>query len=67
VAFREAHHAVGRLVRRLEAEGKSLDAASYGDLESIDARFTAEDLSVLARHHVPPIDEQLAKLRELLG
>ena len=45
--FREAHSVVGRLVRSLEADGRSLGEATAGDLTDVDARFEPEDLRLL--------------------
>jgi argininosuccinate lyase len=45
VPFREAHHAVGRLVSALVAEGRGLDTATSDDLSSADSRFEVADLA----------------------
>lgn len=47
VPFREAHVIVGRLVKRLEDEGRSLDEAEVDDLTGIDGRFETADLALL--------------------
>ena len=44
VPFREAHHAVGRLVSGLVTEGRGLDAATPEDLARADERFQPADL-----------------------
>ena len=44
VPFREAHHAVGRLVSSLLAAGRGLDEATDGDLRAADSRFESSDL-----------------------
>lgn len=41
VPFREAHSIVGRLVKALEEDGRSLGAATGDDLTAIDDRFEA--------------------------
>ncbi len=45
VAFREAHHAVGRLVADLLADGRDLSEATTDDLAAADERFLPADLS----------------------
>jgi len=47
VPFREAHTEVGRLVRHLELDGRSLGEASAEDLSSIDSRFQPDDLALV--------------------
>lgn len=47
VPFREAHTVVGRLVRHLEEEGRTLEEATADDLAEVDHRFEPEDLAVL--------------------
>jgi argininosuccinate lyase len=47
VPFREAHVMVGRLVKRLEDEGRTLGDATVEDLSAIDHRFEPDDLSLL--------------------
>lgn len=47
VAFREAHSAVGRLVRSLEEDGRSLGEATAEDLTAVDERFEPGDLELL--------------------
>jgi argininosuccinate lyase len=47
VPFREAHHAVGSLVGRLGAEGRTLAEATIADLSAAHPRFTAEALQRL--------------------
>jgi argininosuccinate lyase len=46
--FREAHHITGRVVRRAEEKGVSLDALPLDDLRAIDARITKDAYAVLA-------------------
>jgi len=65
VPFREAHHLVGRLIRALETDGRTLGQATGEDLTSLDERFQADDLQVL-EHSLTPIDDQLVALREYL-
>ncbi len=65
VPFREAHHAVGRLVHRMEAEGKTLGHARHDDLRAVDERFEEGDLSAL-EPRAPDIGDQIAALRDLL-
>ncbi|MHB8603666.1 MAG: argininosuccinate lyase [Thermoplasmatota archaeon] len=47
VPFREAHHAVGRLVALADTRGKRLGELSLADLQSVDARFTKDASRVL--------------------
>lgn len=47
VPFREAHESVGRLVGRLESQGRDLSAATSDDLLETDDRFEAGDLELL--------------------
>jgi argininosuccinate lyase len=44
-AFRDAHHAVGRLVALLIADGRDLAAATAEDLATADERFESGDLA----------------------
>ncbi|HSJ28140.1 MAG TPA: argininosuccinate lyase [Acidimicrobiia bacterium] len=44
VPFREAHHAVGRLVSALVAGGRGLETATSEDLAAADDRFVDSDL-----------------------
>ena len=44
VPFREAHHAVGRLVSLLLTDGRGLDEATGEDLQTADGRFEPADL-----------------------
>ncbi|MEX0756520.1 MAG: argininosuccinate lyase [Acidimicrobiia bacterium] len=44
VPFREAHHAVGRLVALLVADERALDTATSADLAAADPRFEESDL-----------------------
>lgn len=78
VPFREAHHAVGRLVGVLAAEGRDLDEASAEDLAAADPRFQPQDLQRLdvvesVRRRVSPgggsvdsVRQQVRALRRLL-
>jgi len=47
VPFREAHHAVGRLVSALVAAGRGLDEATADDLAAADPRFEPADLALV--------------------
>jgi argininosuccinate lyase len=47
VPFREAHHAVGRLVGALVADGRDLAEATAEDLSAADGRFLPEDLALI--------------------
>jgi argininosuccinate lyase len=47
VPFREAHVAVGRLLRRLEARGRSLAEASVEDLSAAHPGFEESDLTLV--------------------
>lgn len=79
IAFREAHQAVGRLVARLLAEGKTLSEVTAGELEAAHLSFIPEDLEVIdprvsverrrtagGGSYVSVLD-QLAELRTILG
>lgn len=66
VPFREAHGIVGRLVKDLEDDGRSLAEAGVEDLATADSRFEPGDLDVLT-HEPEPITDQIGRLRELLG
>jgi argininosuccinate lyase len=65
VPFREAHHLVGELVKRLEGDGRTLGEATIDDLKTVDDRFDTGDLDVL-HFAPPPIGDQLTELRMLL-
>jgi argininosuccinate lyase len=79
VPFREAHTEVGRLVRHLEGEGRSLGEATAADLEATDSRFDPSDLDLVdpatsLRHRATEgsgspqsVRDQVAAVRELLG
>jgi argininosuccinate lyase len=47
MAFREAHHATGKIVALAEAKGKRLDELSLEDFKSIEPAITADVFSVL--------------------
>lgn len=47
VPFREAHAAVGELVKHVESEGRALGSASAQDLAAVDDRFEPADLDLL--------------------
>jgi argininosuccinate lyase len=47
VPFREAHHAVGRLVSALVGAGRDLAAATPEDLAAADSRFAPADLDLI--------------------
>ncbi|HHC08526.1 MAG TPA: argininosuccinate lyase [Actinobacteria bacterium] len=78
VPFREAHAAVGRLVARLVAEGRTLVTVAFEDLEGAHPGFVPEDLdridprgSVEARRtpgggSFSSVADQLRHLREIL-
>ena len=57
VAFREAHEAVGRIVRALMAEGRTLAQLTLEELRKHDERFTASALDELR------VDRSLAARR----
>ncbi|GBC97661.1 Argininosuccinate lyase [bacterium HR17] len=48
VPFREAHHAVGRLVLALSERGKGLEDATLDDLHAVSPAFGADALSLVA-------------------
>ena len=78
VPFREAHHAVGRLVSSLVASGRGLETATAEDLAAADARFEPSDLgridiadSIQRRvsqggGSVGSVHQQISALRRLL-
>jgi argininosuccinate lyase len=47
VPFREAHHAVGRLVSTLVSAERDLESVTPADLEAADARFEPEDAALV--------------------
>ena len=47
LAFRDAHHVTGRLVRRAEADGRDLAELTLAEMQAEDARITEEVYSVL--------------------
>lgn len=47
VPFREAHNRVGRLIAKLESEGRTLADAGLEDLTEVDERFEEADLQLL--------------------
>jgi argininosuccinate lyase len=47
VPFREAHHAVGRLVSALVSQQRELVAATVEDLAAADPRFEPDDLTLI--------------------
>jgi argininosuccinate lyase len=79
VRFREAHTEVGRLVRHVEQDGRTLDEATVDDLAAIDSRFEPGDLSLLdpaasVEHRQTEgsgspqsVRDQVAAIKELLG
>jgi len=79
VPFREAHDAVGRLVRLVESDGRALSEATADDLASVDGRFETSDVDRLdpansVGMRVTPgsggpasVREQVTSLRGLLG
>lgn len=79
VPFREAHALVGRLVRHLDDEGRSLANADASDLSAIDRRFEPDDVELLdpttslARRitdgagNPQSVRDQVAAIRELLA
>jgi len=78
VPFREAHHTVGGLVAKLEAEGRGFDTVTAGELEATHPQLVPEDLDLLdAKGSVEArksprggsfasVREQIAELRTLL-
>jgi argininosuccinate lyase len=72
VAFREAHRLVGKLVRRLESEGRELDTLTHADLAATHPGFEAGDEAVVdlaapARRSAGEVRTQIAALRVILG
>ncbi len=79
VPFREAHHAVGRLVTALVESDRRLADATEADLLAADERFETADLELIdpiesVRRRVSPgggsfesVGEQLAELRRRTG
>jgi argininosuccinate lyase len=79
VAFRDAHHAVGAVVRLAEVKGVALNALSLEDVQSVHAAFGPDWVSVfdltraLARREGTGMPgprqtaRQFARWRKLLG
>lgn len=79
VPFREAHQVVGRVVKTLEDDDRSLGQATADDLVAVDARFDPADLarldpanSVASRAtrgsgNPESVREQLMAIRAMLG
>lgn len=79
VPFREAHHEVGRLVRHLEDDGRTLGEATVEDLDASGSGLEPDDLSLLdARTSLgrrstegsgspASVHDQVSAIRELLG
>jgi argininosuccinate lyase len=74
VPFREAHAIVGRVVRKLEDEGRAFAAVTDDDLAAVDARFQPGDAavadpaeSVRRRRVAERVASQVARIRERLG
>ncbi len=79
VPFREAHQLVGKLVRSLEEDGRSLADATPADLAAVDSRFDPSDVERLdpaksVAMRVTPgsgnaasVSDQVTSLRGLLG
>jgi argininosuccinate lyase len=79
VRFREAHAMVGRLIKHLEDDGRSLDEATVEDLADADQRFDPEDLTLLdpassvgrritqGSGSPQSVRDQVAAIRELLA
>jgi len=65
VPFREAHGIVGRLVRSLEDQDRTLADVSADDLVGFDSRFEPSDLDAL-NPRAEPITDQISRLRDLL-
>ncbi len=61
IPFREAHDVVGRLVRTLESEGRTLADLGGDELHAHDDRFRAEDLPLEVR--LPDLGPQLEMIR----
>jgi argininosuccinate lyase len=74
VPFRQAHHLVGDLVKRLEGEGRALADVTDDDLKTLDTRFREGDhalvdpeASIARRQVAGRVVDQVGRLRELLG
>lgn len=74
VPFREAHEAVGRVIRQMEAAGRGLGSLTDDDLTAVDPRFRSGDAtltdpraSVENRGVLERVASQIAVLRELLS
>lgn len=65
VPFREAHVVVGRLVKSLEDQERSLAEVTGDDLTGCDSRFEPSDVDALVASPAP-ITDQIARLRNLL-
>lgn len=73
VPFREAHEIVGRLIRKLEDEGRSFAEVTDDDLIAVDTRFQPGDAAVVdpeesvrRRRVAERVTEQVAVIREQL-
>ncbi|HLV91244.1 MAG: argininosuccinate lyase [Acidimicrobiales bacterium] len=74
VPFREAHEIVGRVVRKLEEEGRAFSEVTDGDLASVDDRFQPGDAavadpteSVRRRAVTERVREQIGEIRARLS
>jgi len=79
VPFREAHQIVGRVVRGVEDEGRSLEEVNVEDLVAIDSRFVSDDLMLLdpassverrlseGAGNPRSVRDQVSEIRRILG
>ncbi|KAK4940104.1 argininosuccinate lyase [Elasticomyces elasticus] len=79
VPFRETHHISGRVVALAEKEKKPMDTLSLQQLQGVDSRFgedvmeafnyesSVEKRTVLGGTSKKSVEEQIARIQELLG
>ncbi len=70
VPFREAHNIVGRVVKALEDDDRTLERLTDDDLTAIDDRFQPGDCAMVQTGDLPAkvagVEAQVAELRKLL-
>lgn len=70
VPFREAHHIVGRVVKALEDDGRTLEQLTDDDLAGVDERFQPGDRAIVGAGDLSAtmggVKAQVAELRRLL-
>ena len=58
--FREAHETIGRLVREMSADGRSLSEVTLAELQNLSPAFQADALNMLNPEHS-------LKMRKVIG